>query len=144
MQDSQDSPRIMYFLHALRIFQAEFSAHLKAWPEISLIVEVSCNNTKHSDHITTIVVKEVIRSGPSAVSTYEAIADILVRPQQFSRYPFLMMETVARPILPSQTWVQFVRHRIASFIESVSVLYQCLEVTICDDICVSSIVTNKY
>jgi hypothetical protein len=37
---SQDSQRLVYFLHALRIFQAEFSAHLKAWNEITQIVEV--------------------------------------------------------------------------------------------------------
>jgi hypothetical protein len=38
--ESQDSQRLIYFLHALRIFQAEFSAHLKAWNEITQIVEV--------------------------------------------------------------------------------------------------------
>jgi len=68
-----------------------------------------------------IVVKELVRSGPSAVSTYEVIADILVRPQQFSGYSFLMMETVARSILPNQMWVQFVLHRIPALLN----LFQC-------------------
>lgn len=36
----QESQRLVYFLHALRVFQAEFSVHLKAWKEITQIVEV--------------------------------------------------------------------------------------------------------
>ena len=41
LENSEDSQRLVYFLHALRIFQAEFSAHLKAWNEITQIVEVA-------------------------------------------------------------------------------------------------------
>lgn len=37
---SKDSKRLVYYLHALRIFQAEFSTHLNAWNEITQIIEV--------------------------------------------------------------------------------------------------------
>ncbi|KAF8957067.1 meiosis protein SPO22/ZIP4 like-domain-containing protein [Flammula alnicola] len=59
IQDAHDNERIQYFLHALRVFQAEFSAQLKDWNQLSQDVD------------------EVVDSGPLAVGTYEAIADIL-------------------------------------------------------------------
>ncbi|KAF9527894.1 meiosis protein SPO22/ZIP4 like-domain-containing protein [Crepidotus variabilis] len=59
MQGVQDCQRIEYFLHALRVFEVEFSVHLKAWDEVSHVVE------------------EVAQSGPAAIGTFEAIADIL-------------------------------------------------------------------
>jgi len=59
VQDSQDSDRLQYFLHALRIYEAEFSVHLKEWKRLSQIIE------------------EITLLGPLAVRTYEAIADIL-------------------------------------------------------------------
>ena len=40
VQDGQDSDRLQYFVHALRIYEAEFSAHLKEWKRVSQIVEV--------------------------------------------------------------------------------------------------------
>jgi len=61
MQDGQDSDRLQYFVHALRIYEAEFSVQVKEWKRVSQIVE------------------EMAISGPLAVRTYEAIADILVR-----------------------------------------------------------------
>lgn len=47
---SDDSQRLVYFLHALRVFQAEFSAHLKAWNEITQIVEVYHTHTTTVSH----------------------------------------------------------------------------------------------
>lgn len=38
--ETRDSDRIQYFLHALRVFQAEFSAHLKEWDQLSQDVDV--------------------------------------------------------------------------------------------------------
>ena len=76
---SPDNQRLVYFLHALRIFQAEFSVHLKNWDEITQIVEVECHIRLqyHSTNVL-LIVQEVVQSGPSAVGTYEVIADILV------------------------------------------------------------------
>jgi len=51
--------RSQYFLHTLRVFEAEIIAQLKDWDQLAGVV---------SDAVT---------SGPLAVSTYEAIADIL-------------------------------------------------------------------
>ena len=75
---SQDSERLVYFLHALRIFQAEFSAHLKAWNEITQIVEVPHTQSWCRSIYMTFILQEAVQSGPSAVVTYEVIADILV------------------------------------------------------------------
>ncbi|PPQ85089.1 LOW QUALITY PROTEIN: hypothetical protein CVT25_009048 [Psilocybe cyanescens] len=66
VQETRDSDRIQHFLHALRVFQAEFSAHLKDWDKLSQNVD------------------EIANSGPLAFGTYEAIADILlVGPSSF-------------------------------------------------------------
>ncbi|KJA20853.1 hypothetical protein HYPSUDRAFT_68178 [Hypholoma sublateritium FD-334 SS-4] len=59
VRDTHDNERIQYFLHVLRVFQAEFSAQLKEWENLSQDVD------------------EITDSGPLAVGTYEAIADIL-------------------------------------------------------------------
>ena len=40
MQDGQDSDRLQYFIHALRIYEAEFSVQVKEWKRVSQIVEV--------------------------------------------------------------------------------------------------------
>ncbi|KAJ7585355.1 meiosis protein SPO22/ZIP4 like-domain-containing protein [Mycena floridula] len=58
---SQDSDilRVKYFLYTLRVFEAEILAHLKDWERLLLVVT------------------EAMESGPLAVDTYEAIADIL-------------------------------------------------------------------
>jgi hypothetical protein len=40
MQDGPDSDRLQYFIHALRIYEAEFSVQLKEWKRVSQIVEV--------------------------------------------------------------------------------------------------------
>ncbi|KAJ7474020.1 meiosis protein SPO22/ZIP4 like-domain-containing protein [Mycena latifolia] len=57
--DADDILRIEYFLHVLRVFEAEMLAQLKDWEQLS--------------HIVTAVVT----SGPLGVGTYEAIVDIL-------------------------------------------------------------------
>ncbi|KDR70078.1 hypothetical protein GALMADRAFT_76693 [Galerina marginata CBS 339.88] len=59
IQEGDGHDRIQYFLHALRVFQAEFAAQLKDWDQLSQGVD------------------EVVDSGPLAVGTFEAIADIL-------------------------------------------------------------------
>ncbi|KAF8798208.1 hypothetical protein BYT27DRAFT_7236741 [Phlegmacium glaucopus] len=59
VQDRQDSDCLQYFVHALRIYEAEFCVQLKEWKQLSQIVE------------------EMTHLGPSAARTYEAIADIL-------------------------------------------------------------------
>ena len=40
MQDGRDSDRLQYYIHALRIYEAEFSVQLKEWKRVSQIVEV--------------------------------------------------------------------------------------------------------
>ncbi|KAF7367752.1 hypothetical protein MSAN_00839200 [Mycena sanguinolenta] len=57
--DGDDVLRVQYFLHVLRVFEAEMLAQLKEWDRLSQIVT------------------EVVESGPLGVGTYEAIADIL-------------------------------------------------------------------
>ena len=39
-QDGRDSDRLQYYIHALRIYEAEFSVQLKEWKRVSQIVEV--------------------------------------------------------------------------------------------------------
>ncbi|KAJ7877618.1 meiosis protein SPO22/ZIP4 like-domain-containing protein [Mycena leptocephala] len=57
--DVDDVLRVQYFLHVLRVFEAEMLAQLKEWDQLSQIVT------------------DVVTSGPLGVGTYEAIADIL-------------------------------------------------------------------
>ncbi|KAJ7362964.1 meiosis protein SPO22/ZIP4 like-domain-containing protein [Mycena albidolilacea] len=57
--DGDDILRVQYFLHVLRVFEAEMLAQLKEWDQLLQIVT------------------EVVTSGPLGVGTYEAIADIL-------------------------------------------------------------------
>ncbi|KAJ6568977.1 meiosis protein SPO22/ZIP4 like-domain-containing protein [Mycena capillaripes] len=57
--DGDDILRVQYFLHVLRVFEAETLAQLKEWDQLSQIVT------------------DVVTSGPLGVGTYEAIADIL-------------------------------------------------------------------
>ncbi|KAJ6505845.1 meiosis protein SPO22/ZIP4 like-domain-containing protein [Mycena vitilis] len=57
--EGDDILRVQYFLHVLRVFEAEMLAQLKEWDQLSQIVT------------------DVVTSGPLGVGTYEAIADIL-------------------------------------------------------------------
>ncbi|KAK1222658.1 sporulation-specific protein 22 [Marasmius sp. AFHP31] len=57
--DESDALRAQYILYCLRIFEAEMRVHLKEWDEVLKIVGT------------------VVKSGPLAVGTYEAIADLL-------------------------------------------------------------------
>ncbi|KAJ7615258.1 meiosis protein SPO22/ZIP4 like-domain-containing protein [Mycena polygramma] len=57
--ERDDILRVQYFLHVLRVFEAEMLAQLKEWDQLSQIVT------------------DVVTSGPLGVGTYEAIADIL-------------------------------------------------------------------
>ncbi|KAF7311279.1 hypothetical protein MKEN_01029500 [Mycena kentingensis (nom. inval.)] len=54
-----DQTRLEYFLHVLRVFEAEMFAQLKEWEALAGVVS------------------DVVAAGPVAVGTYEAIADIL-------------------------------------------------------------------
>jgi hypothetical protein len=49
MQDERDSDRLQYFIHALRIYEAEFSVQLKEWKRVSQIVEVLISSDFHID-----------------------------------------------------------------------------------------------
>jgi len=40
LRDDEDSDRLQYFMHALRVFQTEFLAQRKAWNDLALVVEV--------------------------------------------------------------------------------------------------------
>ncbi|KAF5312423.1 hypothetical protein D9619_003715 [Psilocybe cf. subviscida] len=59
VKESHDHERIQYFVYALRIFHSELLAQLREWDQLSVEVD------------------DVVGSGPLAVGTYEAIADIL-------------------------------------------------------------------
>ncbi|KAG5643053.1 hypothetical protein DXG03_001631 [Asterophora parasitica] len=54
--------RVQYFIHILQVFEAEFLMQAKKWDQIPPLV------------------KDIVSSGPLALGTYEAIADILVCP----------------------------------------------------------------
>ena len=43
-RNGQDTDRLQYFIHALRIYEAEFSVQLKEWKRVSQIVEVLISN----------------------------------------------------------------------------------------------------
>ncbi|KAJ7088423.1 meiosis protein SPO22/ZIP4 like-domain-containing protein [Mycena belliarum] len=57
--DPDDVLRVEYFLHVLRVFEAEMLAQLRDWEQLSRVVT------------------DVVASGPLGVGTYEAIVDIL-------------------------------------------------------------------
>jgi len=59
VQDEAILTRVQHFIHTLRVFEVEFLARLKQWDELGTIVG------------------EAVTSGPLAIVTYEAIADIL-------------------------------------------------------------------
>ncbi|KAF5385597.1 hypothetical protein D9757_006758 [Collybiopsis confluens] len=59
ISNDNDLQRFQYFLHMLRVFDAELMTQLKDWDRLSVLVS------------------EAVASGPLAVTTYEAIADIL-------------------------------------------------------------------
>jgi hypothetical protein len=54
MQDGRDSDRLQYFIHALRIYEAEFSVHLKEWKRVSQIVEVLVSSDLLRTSILTV------------------------------------------------------------------------------------------
>lgn len=43
VQESGDSERIQYFLHALRVYQVEFLTQLREWAQLSQEVDVGLN-----------------------------------------------------------------------------------------------------
>ncbi|KAG2023937.1 hypothetical protein CC2G_001538 [Coprinopsis cinerea AmutBmut pab1-1] len=57
--DDDKGDRGEYILHVLRVFEMEFLIQLKDWERVSAVI------------------KEVVKSGPMAVGTYEAFADLL-------------------------------------------------------------------
>ncbi|KAG6844877.1 hypothetical protein H0H87_002822 [Tephrocybe sp. NHM501043] len=59
VQKDDEVLRMQYFIHTLQVFEAEFLARGKLWDRIPKLVE------------------EVVNSGPLALGTYEAVADIL-------------------------------------------------------------------
>lgn len=59
ISDESAAIRVHYFLYTLSVFEAEMLAHLNDWDRL------------------LAVISETIKSGPLAVETYEAIADIL-------------------------------------------------------------------
>ena len=44
ISDADDIVRVQYFLHVLRVFEAEILAQLKEWNQLSQIVTVRCFN----------------------------------------------------------------------------------------------------
>ncbi|KAG6819251.1 hypothetical protein H0H93_013770, partial [Arthromyces matolae] len=65
VQKDEEVLRMQYFIHTLQVFQAEFLARTKLWDQVPQLVQ------------------EIVNSGPLALGTYEAIADILVSPLIF-------------------------------------------------------------
>ncbi|KAF9467007.1 hypothetical protein BDZ94DRAFT_1212000 [Collybia nuda] len=59
IKNDGDALRVQYFIHTLQVFHAEFLVQLKEWDQVSQVVQ------------------EIVNSGPLALDTYEAIADIL-------------------------------------------------------------------
>ncbi|KAJ7752626.1 meiosis protein SPO22/ZIP4 like-domain-containing protein [Mycena metata] len=80
--DADDILRVQYFLHVLRVFEAELLAQLKDWDGLSQIVT------------------DVVTSGPLGVGTYEAIADILwAEPDCPSHVLLIGLEAILRASL---------------------------------------------
>jgi hypothetical protein len=80
IKEEDDRLRVQYFVHVLRIFQTEFCAYLNKWDEMSLLIEVRLM-LLYPVARPERDVQELVSSDPLALSTYEAIADILVRLQ---------------------------------------------------------------
>ncbi|KAG6873268.1 hypothetical protein C0995_001042 [Termitomyces sp. Mi166 len=59
VQKDEEVLRMQYFIHTLQVFEAEFLTRAKLWEQIPPLVQ------------------EIVSSGPLALGTYEAIADIL-------------------------------------------------------------------
>ncbi|KAG5350200.1 hypothetical protein C0989_012252 [Termitomyces sp. Mn162] len=59
VQKDEEVLRMQYFIHTLRVFEAEFLTRAKLWDQIPQLVQ------------------EIVNSGPLALNTYEAVADIL-------------------------------------------------------------------
>lgn len=78
IKDENDTLRVQYFIHMLRVFHAELLTYLKKWNELSLLVEVS-SPVDAPWHRFKNYLQEIVNSGALALGTYEAIADILVR-----------------------------------------------------------------
>ncbi|KAG6865823.1 hypothetical protein C0991_011442 [Blastosporella zonata] len=69
VQKDDEVLRMQYFIHTLQVFEAEFLSRAKFWDQIPQLVE------------------EIVNSGPLALGTYEAVADILVR-SSITSHPF--------------------------------------------------------
>ena len=41
IKEESEILRVQYFIHTLRVFNAEFSAYLKEWDQLSILVDVS-------------------------------------------------------------------------------------------------------
>ncbi|KAG6890868.1 hypothetical protein C0992_012004 [Termitomyces sp. T32_za158] len=59
VQKDEELLRMQYFMHTLQVFEAEFLTRAKMWDQIPKLVQ------------------EIVGSGPLALGTYEAVADIL-------------------------------------------------------------------
>lgn len=64
MQDGQDSDRLHYYIHALRIYEAEFSVQLKEWKRVSQIVEVLISSDLPRTSILTVSWSNLRRKWP--------------------------------------------------------------------------------
>jgi hypothetical protein len=58
---NEETDRVSYLLHALRVFYAEALARTKSWTKLEILVQ------------------DVSDAGPLASDTYEAIVDIMVK-----------------------------------------------------------------
>jgi len=52
VQESGDSERIQYFLHALRVYQADFSTQLREWGQLSQEVDVRLDRNSDVGSLT--------------------------------------------------------------------------------------------
>ncbi|KAG6900561.1 hypothetical protein C0993_008715 [Termitomyces sp. T159_Od127] len=59
VQKDEEVLRMQYFMHTLHVFEAEFLTRAKTWDRIPQLI------------------REIVDSGPLALGTYEAVADIL-------------------------------------------------------------------
>lgn len=107
LNDPDESRRVQYFLHILQVFEVELLVQLKEWDLLSQIVRVRSHHSMCLYLIWIFVdghwTQEVVTSGPLAVDTYEAIADILVRATSPFQVSFLTVDvTVGRKRLSHQ------------------------------------------
>jgi hypothetical protein len=131
LQGSQNGLRIQYFLHTVRVFQAEFCSHLKDWNELSQVLDVS--------QITGHVTREL--SFPLGGCKLWTIRSSNLRSycRYFGSSGLVLSQIVC---LTCEQWLEnscpmncthrifITLHTLQIFAyQSFSVLYQCLEVT---------------